>query len=38
MREAQKDNILNNLKIREGTLVGVNHNGNHYSPKYFKNP
>ncbi len=38
MRVASKDNLLNGLPVKEGTYVSIQHLGNHYSEKYFKDP
>ena len=31
MREANIDNNLNNLPVKKGTYIGLQHLGNHYS-------
>jgi cytochrome P450 len=38
LREAKEDNYLNQLAIKKGTIVTLQHMGNHYSTKYFKDP
>ena len=38
MRVAKEDNYLNGLPIKKGTYVNIQHMGNHYSEKYFKDP
>lgn len=37
-RVAKEDNFLNGLPIKRGTRLGVISIGNHYNPKYFKDP
>lgn len=38
MRDVQEDNLLAGIPIYKGTYVGIQHLGNHYSEKYFKDP
>lgn len=37
-RVALKDNYINGLAIKKGTMVSIVQTGNHYSEKFFKNP
>jgi cytochrome P450 len=38
VRQALKDNYINGLAIKKGTLVTIIPFSNHFSEKYFKNP
>lgn len=38
VRQAARDNYVNGLAIKKGTLVTVNPYANHFSEEYFKNP
>jgi cytochrome P450 len=37
-RKTTEDNYLKDVPIRKGTIVSTQPRGNHYSPKYFKDP
>ena len=38
VRDVQEDNLLAGIEIRKGTYMSIQHIGNHYSEKYFKEP
>lgn len=38
VREVAKDNYVNGIAIKKGTLVTIVPFANHFSQKYFKNP
>ena len=38
VRQAKRDNYINGLAIKKGTMVTVCPFANHFSDKYFKDP
>lgn len=38
VREASEDNFIKDVPITKGTLIGTQPIGNHWNPKYFKEP
>ena len=37
-RETAEDNYLNGIPMKKGTVMSLNWFGNHFNPKYFKDP
>lgn len=37
-RKATEDNYILNIPIKKGVVLGFQPRGNHYNPKYFKDP